>query len=369
MEYELFAHINQVGVYLSKNISQRLMTAIKATLRIQIGGMESLHSALHHSTNKKSIYIEQYTHNDLKDAEIVPGAYIFSNGTLYDLKRRISLRISDDGVYFGLSHTFRFSIHFLYHLCAIECGLTFIHAAGFDINGKNILVPAFGGIGKTTLVSQILNQRSGKIYGDDLILVDKERRMYPYLRPLCLYRYHYKSMLGKLLKWRLYYLKPSLIWRALLRLRFEILNRLGIEVLNVSRIGYANGYITVPVSALADAEQIGRGSRSIDIVIVIKRVDRDQIRISRLIEEESLYGAAHYVSGILAHEWAEYFRMLSAYYSLKKKKLSSYFCETEKIVENLLCCTPLVFEMCIPIDYCPTETLKRIQEIAEESTC
>ncbi len=79
-------------------------------------------------------------------------------------------------------------INLLVHLALQRKGYSLIHAAGFEINNRAFLLPAFGGIGKTTLVAGLLFS-GGKLYGDDLCIIGKNK-IYPYPIDFSVYPYH-----------------------------------------------------------------------------------------------------------------------------------------------------------------------------------
>jgi hypothetical protein len=82
------------------------------------------------------------------------------------------------------------------YLKLLEDGVLFMHAGGVTKDGGGILLPAYGGTGKTTLSMALLNQ-GHKLLGDDLLLVDIARGVvHPYPRPLHIFTYNVKNLRG-----------------------------------------------------------------------------------------------------------------------------------------------------------------------------
>lgn len=68
--------------------------------------------------------------------------------------------------------------------------LSFIHGAGIEINNKGIIFPAFGGAGKTLLVSELRKCGDFKFFGDDYVIADKNGNMHSYPSDFSIYDYH-----------------------------------------------------------------------------------------------------------------------------------------------------------------------------------
>ena len=65
-----------------------------------------------------------------------------------------------------------------------------VHCAGMEINGKGLIFPAFGGAGKTMLVSEMRKKDDFRLFGDDYVAVDTHSNMYAYLTDLSIYDEH-----------------------------------------------------------------------------------------------------------------------------------------------------------------------------------
>jgi hypothetical protein len=75
----------------------------------------------------------------------------------------------------------------------LKQNLSFIHCAGVEIGGKGIIFPAFGGTGKTMLISELRKLDNCKFFGDDYVIVSQDSKMYSYPSDFSIYPYHLKA--------------------------------------------------------------------------------------------------------------------------------------------------------------------------------
>lgn len=69
-------------------------------------------------------------------------------------------------------------------------GATFLHAAGVERDGRALIFPSWGGIGKTALVSHLVRDRGWRLLGDDLVILSSEGICWAFPKPLAVYSYH-----------------------------------------------------------------------------------------------------------------------------------------------------------------------------------
>ena len=69
-------------------------------------------------------------------------------------------------------------------------GVSMVHAAGVERNGDVLLLPAFGGAGKTLAAGVLVQEHGYRFLGDDIVLLTREGQVLPFPRPLMLYGYH-----------------------------------------------------------------------------------------------------------------------------------------------------------------------------------
>ncbi len=74
-------------------------------------------------------------------------------------------------------------------LLLLSMDKTLVHAAGLEKDGEVILLPSWGGVGKTATVCKFVQNYGWRLLGDDLIIVDENSAL-PFLKPFVIYPYH-----------------------------------------------------------------------------------------------------------------------------------------------------------------------------------
>lgn len=77
-----------------------------------------------------------------------------------------------------------------FQLLLLENGYSLVHAAGLEKNNKSILLPSWGGVGKTATVVRMVKEKDWKLLGDDLLIIDSKGNVIPFLKPFVIYGYH-----------------------------------------------------------------------------------------------------------------------------------------------------------------------------------
>ena len=148
----------------------------------------------------------------------------------------------------------------------LETGILFMHAGGVTEDGKGILLPAYGGTGKTTLSMALLN-KGDKLLGDDLLIVDIEKQLvYPYPRPLHIFTYNVQNLRGAKIPFKYkfaVYFKNVIRWflERILRTEFLISTRI-----HADEIFPGDIFGTVaPVAAIAFLRKEGPGVEVVEV--------------------------------------------------------------------------------------------------------
>ncbi|MBN2585367.1 hypothetical protein JXA59_01825 [Patescibacteria group bacterium] len=79
-------------------------------------------------------------------------------------------------------------------LLLVPQGISLVHAAGLSLYDKGIIFPAAGGVGKTTLISQLKDLPGFSFFGDDFVMLDRSGVMSAYPSDLSIYHYHLPMM-------------------------------------------------------------------------------------------------------------------------------------------------------------------------------
>lgn len=75
-------------------------------------------------------------------------------------------------------------------LGALVSGATFVHCAALERNGDAVILPSWGGIGKTALVEEFVRRRGWRLLGDDLAILSADGVCYGFPKALVIYPYH-----------------------------------------------------------------------------------------------------------------------------------------------------------------------------------
>jgi hypothetical protein len=75
-------------------------------------------------------------------------------------------------------------------LLLVPQGVSMIHAAAVEKDGKSLLLPAFGGAGKTLATGLLVRDYGYKFLGDDIVMLTSDGAVLPFPRPLFFYDHH-----------------------------------------------------------------------------------------------------------------------------------------------------------------------------------
>ena len=201
-------------------------------------------------------------------------------------------------------------------------GMSFLHCAGMEIFGKSFIFPAFGGTGKTTLVSYARKDPSFVFYGDDFVIIDEDTGMYSYPSDFSIYEYHLANF-PELSESRYEkYLVERRLKRArelnLAKIPGFLLLRQRLSKLNIKsateddrRISWDQDYVKVPVRHLIESEGIGEYTK-LTHVIFLEKYSGNELSLDSIDQDEGVKEA----TGILDVEFRYsiiYLQLLGAF--------------------------------------------------------
>lgn len=184
-------------------------------------------------------------------------------------------------------------------------GYTFVHGAGLNIDGKNVLFPAYPGTGKTTIVSAMV-RNGARLFGDDLIIVGKGK-MYSYPQAFSVYQHHLPILGYSDEKIAQIFRRRSLVERILNIIPLK--NSLPYRALRLAL------YRLAPLSVNLDPGQIF-GEQSIaqsglsGSVMILERSAEVNALVSEVVDVSTM---AEQASVVLWHEWHAYFHHIFLY--------------------------------------------------------
>lgn len=138
---------------------------------------------------KKKIHIDFVKALPMVDVRFIgDGAYIGQN--VY-VDEQYGVRIEKDSAKIRLIVTQECNewLVIAVQLSLLECDHTLLHAAALEKNGKVLLLPSWGGVGKTATVCRYVREYGWRLLGDDLVIVGR-KRVLPFLKPFVIYPYH-----------------------------------------------------------------------------------------------------------------------------------------------------------------------------------
>ncbi len=165
---------------------------------------------------------------------------------------------------------------------------TFVHSSAVSFNDKGLLFPAWGGVGKTSLVLKFLKE-GAEFISDELTIVKGDGTMLAYPSTLNLFDYNYRASSLPLISKESRFLNPGYVLRSILK---KILPTLG-KILRKMPTGSLKGAgfiasqygrkiqpsVKVPFSTLFPQAKIRRVS-SLDAVFFLIATGGSEIEIA-----------------------------------------------------------------------------------------
>jgi len=131
--------------------------------------------------------------------------YAFNNALYFKYESKC-LRITLNDAFYKIDVELGYSpiivfclMEALIRMYAVNYGILFLHASSFKYRDRVFVINAFGGVGKTNLLLDIL-ERNGVYLSDDMIAVNTKNRILPYRKRINLLHYNFeykKSLLNK----------------------------------------------------------------------------------------------------------------------------------------------------------------------------
>ena len=310
--------VNGVGIYIEYD-NKRWDKSIEKKLQIQLDGFQA--DLDDKREIKQKLIFKNYSLLDiesLKGGHVVPESSIHKDGLFVELKSKIAFKIEKDAMTFWVHEKSGLSLPYILQFLFKQRNLTFVHGAGIMVDSKGILLPAFGGIGKTAFISEAVKDDRVEVLGDDLILLDAEGYLHPYLRPFCLYSYHKTLFPEYFKKNKVKYKKPTL-WNLGIRKSKEILN--------IPDNVFCS-YKTVAPYHLFNKSKLADKNVPLDKIYLLRRCKGlENLRCSKTEEVDKV---VNFCSGVMAHEWHSFAKTTFNLLAQKEESVSRYY----KFVED-----------------------------------
>lgn len=139
---------------------------------------------------KATVSVIKHTKLDTSDCRDIGDNVFISVNTLVDIK--YGVRIEREGAHHITLKVTQECNEWLIictQLLLLELNCTLIHAAALEKNGEVILLPSWGGVGKTATVMSMVREAGWRLLGDDLVIL-RDNEILPFLKPFVIYPYH-----------------------------------------------------------------------------------------------------------------------------------------------------------------------------------
>ena len=117
-------------------------------------------------------------------------AYKFLPGSTYLNKYDIKISFEREEIILSASRDLTPYVMPIVQWILLCKGATFIHGASVSVEGKGVLMPAWGGTGKTSAVMELLKINGSAFMSDDISIIHKENKVFSFPKPFFIYPYH-----------------------------------------------------------------------------------------------------------------------------------------------------------------------------------
>lgn len=261
------------------------------------------------------------------------------------------MKLNNDELNIWVDKTTNISIPYILGMLIKSKKKYFVHAAGINLNGKGILLPAFGGIGKTIFISKALKDPNIKLLGDDLVIIDGEGYLYPYERPFCIYNYH-KPLFKEFFKKE----KPKFK-------KVNIFNRMIRKIQSIFKLKeYIFSYVLANPRKLFPEHSFMEANEKVKLekIYLLRRNSANKILSKERIDKNYIEA---FITNVIYHEWDIYLRMQHRFMAENGIKASEFYFEYENGIRNAIEKVKDIFVIDIPIDMDPETTSEKLSEM------
>jgi len=353
-----FFKVGDIGVLLDTSGDRFWRTYLEHQLNTQLDGFQCNRNVA--ISSNYQLRIRDYSLLPVGDniSLIVPRYCMFFDNIYVDLQMGVALREMKNRVDYWCSPTTFFSAPFLLQFLLLQQGKTFTHSAAISVDGIGILLPAYGGIGKTAFISQAANNKRVKVIGDDLAILTKDGMLEPYLRPFCLYKYHKALFPDFFSNHHIYHNKYiAWGWRACRSAANMIFSRFEMSSCRIPKNVATTGYVSVSPTRLFHDSSLEKSSVQIGKIYLLQR--SKGLTDLKMEPIDKNYLTSFLLNGFY-HEFHKYSRFLCSWLSNVGVSLSEYFCSVEKPIKSVIEKSTEVKKITIPEKMPIAETGERL---------
>ncbi|WHY33855.1 hypothetical protein QNH44_23070 [Cytobacillus firmus] len=136
------------------------------------------------------IFIKKTNNLNISDCRDIGGEIFISHHTIVDTRYGVRIDRNDSrNITLTVTQECNEWLTICLQLLLLELDCTLIHAAALEKDGDVILLPSWGGVGKTATVIKMISEGGWKLLGDDLVILNGSQ-VEPFLKPFVIYPYH-----------------------------------------------------------------------------------------------------------------------------------------------------------------------------------
>jgi hypothetical protein len=322
---------NIVKVIIDSKIAQSVLDSINFQIR---------HFNVKENEEEKCkycIYVSSYSEyqiNDKSKMSLFHDTVFDYEQIMIDPENELVIEKGENSFHIYASRS-NFLINMFIHYYFIKEGYSMVHAASVEIDGKSILLPGPGGVGKTALVGYAVKHLGMRVHGDDIVLIGQQGNCLSFPRSFVLKEYHrnvYPDVFAKYgIKSNKHYgIKRFLIENApFLPLIKRLLKKHGLQDKVSRTIGIEPHLATLSVREILGDNSIADKSL-IERILFLERSTNSEFELI-MVEEKEIVDR---MFSIIYHEWVESFRQLFVMGSVGMLDINGMFKDTYQIIRT-----------------------------------
>jgi len=156
-----------------------------------LGDLSTFCGSLTHSGSPVRLRVK-YVRRLKKDGTRQIGSGIAVDGeSVFDLRYRARLSTpSPASITIETDNPCLEWLKWILQLALLRTDATLVHAAALEWDCGALIIPSWGGVGKTALSAGLLKEAGWTFLADDLVIISREGECYGFPKPLILYPYH-----------------------------------------------------------------------------------------------------------------------------------------------------------------------------------
>jgi len=141
-------------------------------------------------TLKNKIIISKIEIFNLDNHRLYSDNIYISSHSLIDNNYGIEIIIDENNIYLKTKYRFIEWLMYSIQLMLLKLDCVLIHGAAVSKDKEAIILPSWGGVGKTAILNDFVKKLDYKVIGDDLFILKHNGEIFSFPKPMVLYPYH-----------------------------------------------------------------------------------------------------------------------------------------------------------------------------------